>query len=79
VIVDLVVQLLLWLVGPVLDLLPDHDPSYVTSSQLMTRLAQVDSFIPIGPVVAAAMVLMAFLTVFLLFRAIAMVRHLLLP
>jgi hypothetical protein len=79
VIVDLIVGPLLDLFSWVLNLIPDWAPDLPSNAGMVSRLGQVDSLVPIGPLVAVALGLLGFGLVFLTVRLIVFVRHVVLP
>jgi hypothetical protein len=79
VIIDLFVGPLLaffaWLTG----LLPEWSPSIPAVDGMVSKIAQLNSLLPIGPVIQLAVVLLGLLALFLTFRIALVVRHVLLP
>lgn len=78
-IVDAIINALLAIFSPIVDLLPEYDLPAPDASPIVTWLARVDSFVPIAPVLTAAIVLLGFLAVFLTWRLVLVIRHVLLP
>lgn len=78
-ITDLFLAPFLALFGWIVDLLPEYQLPAPESSGLVVWLARVDSFIPIASAVTAAVVLLGMVGVFLTWRLVLVVRHVLLP
>jgi hypothetical protein len=79
VIVDLFIAPFVWLFSWLVNLLPDHTLTLPSNATMVTWLGRVDSYVPIGPVVAVAVTLLGFAAAFILWRLVVMVRHIVLP
>lgn len=64
-----------WLLG----LLPEHELDLPPVDGVATFLARLDSVVPIGPVITMAMVVLSMAAVFVIIRAVLVVRHVVLP
>lgn len=78
-IVDWFISALVAFVEWVAGLLPDHSLSLPAPTAILSRLAQVDSLIPIAAPLAVAATVLAFVVVFVVVRLVLTVRHVLLP
>lgn len=78
-IVDLVVAPFLLLAKWLLGLLPEYELDVPAVDGMVERIAQINSVLPIGPVLQVAVALLGFLAVFLFIRLVLLVRHTVLP
>lgn len=78
-IVDAFIGPFLWLFNSLLSLLPEYEFSFPGMGAMQQRIAEVNSVLPIGPILQAAVAVLGFLVVFILFRLVLVIRHVLLP
>lgn len=78
-IVDAVVDFLVGIVEFVAGLLPEHEITPPPTGGLVSRLAQVDSLVPIAGPIQVAVVVASAVVVFVAVRLVLMARHVLLP
>jgi hypothetical protein len=76
---DAIVRPLLFVFEWLLGLLPDWSPDLPAVDSVVTKIAQLNSLVPIGPPIQLALVMLSFVGVFLLIRLVLLVRHTVLP
>lgn len=67
------------LVNWLIDLLPEHELDVPAIDGVVSFIRQLNSLVPIGPVLQLAVTILGMLGVFITIRLVLMVRHVVLP
>jgi hypothetical protein len=76
---DAIINAFMAVVDLLFSWLPTYELELPAVDSMVDRIAQLNSVLPIGPVIQVAVVLLGFLFVFLIVRLILLVRHTVAP